>query len=384
MPDRKNALIISYSEVNKDPRVRNQIAWLVQAGYKVHLVGRGTSPSGITGNYWQVRRWPLPVRLFSYLLLNNHARYKFLMDFWLQKDFFKQLNDYTVDLVIINTLDYLPWLSIGRGREILFEAKVVLDLHEYSPSQGVGIVWKLMFKKYQNWLITHIANRHISARTTVAPGIAKLYAREFDIAEPEVIFNVPPYEELTPQPTNPKSIKLVHHGKADNARGLPLLVEAMNMTNSNFSLTFMLVGSKSDLLALKHRVEQLGLEDKVFFREPVKMHKVASALNEFDAEIIFFPPVTENYKHTLPNKYFEAVQARIGVVTGMSEEIIAVSDPYNNCQIAEGWTSQSLAEAINNLDQASLDKMKSGSHVAAQNLNFEVEGKKFLQMIEAL
>lgn len=383
MAQTKEALVVSYAEVAKDPRVRNQLVWLMQAGYIVNVLGRGSTPSGINGQYWEIRRWWLPLRLFAYLFLPNTTRYKFLMEFWLRRDFFGKAHGEKFDLIVLNTLDYLPLITRGRESVTDAQGKIFLDLHEYYPSQGVGLVWKLMFARYQKWLMQMIPSNKVDIRVAAAPGVTGLYAQYFDMPKPGVIYNVPPYENLQPKPVNPEHIQLVHHGKVDSARGLPLLIDAMSKTDERFSLTFMLVGSQGEISTLKLQADRLGLKNRVKFREPVAMEAVASALNQYDAEIIFFRPTTINYKHTLPNKYFEAVQARLGIVSGQSEEIVAISAPYGNCVVADGWNSDSLALAINKLDAKQLDKMKKGSHKAANDLSLEAEGKKFIQIIEA-
>jgi hypothetical protein len=378
-----NALIVSYAEVAKDPRVRNQITWLKDAGYTVNVVGRGSKPSGLNGQYWETQRWPLLVRLLTYLFASNQFRYQFLMEFWLKRNFMELNGDRTFNLIVLNTLDYLPWINSNSSRLSLFGDKVLLDLHEYSPSQGVGLIWKVMFRRYQNWLLKQISSQDISFHTTVAPGISELYAQEFSIPKPEVIMNVPPFENLKPKPVVSGHIKLIHHGKADNARGLPYLVDAMQFIDERFTLTFMLVGSSAQIDFLKRRARRLGLEKRIFFRTPVELSEVATVLNDYDAEIIFTAPTTINYKHALPNKYFEAVQGRIAIVTGASEEIVAISREFANCAIAQEWNIDSLVRTINAISDKQLSDMKIGSNSAAKVLNLAVEGKKFVRLISS-
>ena len=375
----RRALVLSYSEVSKDPRVRNQIQWLVGAGYRVDLIGRGKIPTSLNGNYLQIKRWWLPIRLFSYLFLSNQYQYKLLIDFWFP---IKQTSAEKYDLIILNTLDFLPWVTSKTYMNNKKGSTLILDLHEYSPSQGTGFLWKLLFRRYQNWLIQMISNPIIDKRITVAPGIASLYASNLGINKPEIIMNVPQYENLKPSETIPNEIKLVHHGKADNARGLPLLIEAMSKIDSRFSLTFMLVGPQQEISQLKSEVEKLQLTERVFFMPPVKLEEVAKALNQFDAEIIFIPPVTLNYKYVLPNKYFEAVQGRLAIISGQSEEIIRISSKFKNAVITDSdWKVNSLVSTINSLDSKIIDTLKIGSDNAAKELSAEAEGIKFLNFI---
>jgi hypothetical protein len=378
----KTALVITYAEISKDPRVRNQIKWLVDGGYIVDTLGRGPIKAS-NGKHFEVKRWPLPLRLFSYLFLPNQARFNFLMKFWIRK-FFKENNKFGkhFDVILFNTIDYLPVLPFFRETLLSENGKIVLDLHEYSLSQGIGTLWKIMFRKYQNWLVTMISLPDISIRTTVSDGIAELYRDELKIPKPLTIYNVPPFRDLRVRQVNGNQIKLIHHGKADMARGLKLLLNAMTEVNDNFELSLMLVGSPTEQIALRAYSDKLGLKQKIQFIDPVAMDQVSARLNEFDAEIIFFPPETENLRFVLPNKYFEAVQGRIAIISGPSIEIIAASSKFSNAVFTKSWNSSELARVINSQDAESITSLKNGSKNAAKTYCAEAVGIQFLSAIK--
>lgn len=378
----KSALIVSYAEIDKDPRVRNQVLWLVGSGYRVDTLGRGATPEATNGQHWKISRWPLPFRLLAYAVLPNRMRFRFLMGFWLRRSFSNHAPP-SYDLVLLNTIDFLPWGTTSKKSLVTSAGQLVLDLHEYSASQGIGFVWKSLFRSYQLWLTSFIASPEIDKHITVSSGIADLYRENFNIPTPQVIRNVPPFVDLVPATVNPKKIRLIHHGKADISRGLRLILEAVPYLSQEFEVTFMLVGSARDVARLKAHAERLGISHRISFKKPVSMGKVSQALNEFDAEIIFFPPETENLKFVLPNKYFEAIQGRLAIITGPSPEILAVSSAYSNALSTEGWLSSDLARAVNTLTAPDLQKMKSGSHAAASELNLSTEGTKFVHFINS-
>ena len=377
----RTALVISYAEINKDPRVRNQIQWLQNGGFRVDTLGRGTNVE-VNGTHFELRRWPLLIRLFSYLFLPNVLRYKLLVQYWVNKtNVIKDLSPNKYDLILLNTIDFLPSTVELNTKLLNNQGKILLDLHEYSPSQGIGVLWALLFKRYQNWLVSMIPNRNIDIRTTVSDGIAELYAKEFTIPRPVTIYNVPPFQELKPRKVEVNKIKLIHHGKADLARGLTLMLEAMTMVEPRFELTLMLVGSPSDQNGLAKLRDSLNLQKRVVFIEPVAMDLVASKINEFDAELIYFPPETENLRYVLPNKYFEAVQGRVAIISGPSPEIMNVSKPFSNAIFTNSWDVFELAQTINSLKSEQIEYLKQGSASAARELNSQTVGEKFLATI---
>jgi hypothetical protein len=176
-------------------------------------------------------------------------------------------------------------------------------------------------------------------------------------------------------------IRLVHHGRADLGRGLELMLDAMLELDDRFELTLMLVGEKFELASLgKHPAAASG---RVRFREPVPVDEVAAALNEYDVEIIFFPPRTENLRFVLPNKLFEAIQARLGLVIGESVEMVRVTESAGNAVVVPAWTSNALAGTIASLDAGSVRRLKAASHAVAPEYSAEREGAVFLAAIGA-
>ena len=374
----KRALILSYAEVDKDPRVLNQIKWLNENGIRVDTLGRGDAPPGLSGQHYKITRWPLIIRLFAYAFVPNAPRFALLVKSWIPKSIVNGARDGLYDFAVVNTIDLLPWFTANSGSLVKPQphGSCCLDLHEYSPSQGVGLLWMLLFRRYQNWLITFIASRVFTSRITVAPGIADLYAAGFSMERPLVVRNVPAYVEQQPSSVNDKVIRLIHHGKADSARGLGLMIDAMNQLDDRFTLTLMLVGSPDTIRTLRKQAEPLG--SRVVLRDPVRVDKVAEALNPYDLEVIFLPPVTENLRHALPNKFFEAVQGRLGLVIGASPEMAQLVSQFDNGVVVEGWRSEDLARTITTLDARRVEQLKSGSHRAAHDLSAQAEGARFL------
>jgi glycosyltransferase involved in cell wall biosynthesis len=175
---------------------------------------------------------------------------------------------------------------------------------------------------------------------------------------------------------NPDRIRLVHHGVASLSRGLELMIDAMAQVDERFTLDLMLVGSGPNLESLKKRAAPLG--SRVAFPDPVDVRQIPRAINAYDAEIIFFPPLTQNLKYALPNKFFEAVQGRLAIVTGQSSEMVSVVEQYGNGLVVDGWESADLATAINSLSANAIAAMKVASDRAARDLSSATEKRTFL------
>lgn len=381
MPTRRSsnglrALVMSYAEGARDPRVSNQIRWLEQGGYRVDVLSRGNAHPDASGRHFRIGFPPLPVRLAVYLLFPNRARFRFMVGRRIPHDVLSPQN-VPYDVVVVNTIDLLPWV-VEHGTE-LSRGPLCLDLHEYSPSQGIGWVFRLLFRRYQDWLISFIVSPVFTCRMTVAEGIAELYRDNFDIPEPGVVRNVPAFVDQAPSPVDPERIALVHHGRADLSRGLDLMLDAMLEVEERFVLTLMVVGSDEELAAL--RAAPAARAGRVVFRQAAPMAEVAAHLNDQDAEIIFFPPATENLRLVLPNKLFEAIQGRLALIIGESQEMVRLVEHYGNGVVVLGWTAGDLARAINALDADQISRMKAASDLAASEISAGTERQRFYSVL---
>jgi glycosyltransferase involved in cell wall biosynthesis len=374
----KRALVASDSAIARDPRVLNQIRWLTESGWVVDSLGRGTKAPELNGIHYPMRRRSVVTRVLSYLLLPSKALYQVLTASTIPKGLAAHGTVAPYDLVVLNEIELLPWFA-ESAEQIVKRAPhgtAHLDLHEFAPSQRSGLLFRLFFRRYRNWLISFIAAPSIRTRSVVSPGIAKLYSDLFPIPTPAVVRSCAEFVEQAPSVVDPDHIKLVHHGSASLARGPESLIEAMRLVQDRFTLHLMLVGSAADLKRLKQKAAPLG--SRVVFKDPVAVQDVAKALNEFDLEVIFFPPVTENLRHALPNKLFQAIQGRLGVIIGESPDMAQLLSDYGNGIEIPGWTASDLAAGINALDVQTITRLKERSGSAALALNVDEEKNNFL------
>jgi len=377
----KRALVMSYSSIESDPRVLRQIEWLTSDGWSVDVVGWGQGVTGEGIRHFEVKMKPFPIRVLLYALLKGALRYKLLVASQLPD--LSDLGHHSYDLVLANDLDFLPWCIdvISQSSLVTPATHWHLDLHEYFGNQGYGTLWKLLFKKYHHWLFTYTGSPIWTTRSTVAEGIAELYKDFAGFKNMKIIRNAPAYSGLVPYLPTDEKLKLVYHGTADLDRGLESLVRAVKVLDKKFELHLLLVGDGRAIKKLEKIVSEEQLEQRVVFHQPVSVREIPQAINPFDLEICFFPPLTENLRHALPNKFFEAVQAGIGVVIGDSPNMRAIVDAENFGVVVPGWSQSDLVVALNKLDRTTVNELKLNASRAARKLNSEYERDGFLAEI---
>ncbi len=319
-----------YSAVGSDARVTKQIRWLESAGYRVDILSRGPEHPDATGEGFKIGHPSSRLQLIFHAFLPPRARFRGVVEKYIPTS---ELTGRKYDLILVNDHHLLPW--VVEEVSALANGPVILDLHEVYSGNGTSLVYKLLIARYDDWLLTFITSPVLTRLMTVAEGIADLYRDQYGVPRPGVIRNVAPYEELEPSPVDPDNIVLVHHGYAAVERGIDIMLDASLLLEPRFKLVLMVLGDERTLPPLRrHPAIAAGRAE---FREPVGVTEVARALNEYDLELIFFPPRFPNNVYALPNKFFEAVQGRLGIVIGESPEIVGFVRDHELGIVVDGW-----------------------------------------------
>ncbi|MDO5645560.1 MAG: glycosyltransferase [Dermabacter sp.] len=371
MSDRLRLSILSFSPLHRDPRVLRQIR-LFAGDYAVTTVGFGPSPDPRVTHVRLpdgARAWPSH-KLF--LLARAHRRtYGSIPAVSAAR---AALAGHEADIVLANDVNTLPLAA-----ELAPRLGIHADLHEYSPREKEHDVrWRLVVGPFMRWICRTYLPR-VASITTVSPGLAAEYAREFGV-RCEVVLNAPARADIAPRPTA-EPLRLIHTGVARANRSLEVMIEAVRDLE-HLTLDFMLVESEPGVIDdLRRRAE--GLEH-VRFRAPVPFDEIVPTLATYDASLVFFPPTTFNLRHTLPNKLFEAVQARGALVVSPSPDMADLVREYGIGVVAEGFTPGALAEALSSLSPERVDAYKRASNLAAATLNAETQAHGWVRALDAL
>ncbi len=384
---RKKALVLSYSPVARDPRVRRQIQWLESAGFEVEVWGLGSSPNVGEAKYSEITFPPFLARIFAYLFLSSKSRSSMFVGRQLARITTDGIGSSRHQLVILNDLDFLGldnhfnhWESQGT--------KVAIDLHEYFYDVGGSPLWRLFHVRYYRWLLKKLELRSIARIFTVSEEIAKLY--EAKIKRPLVSLENTPDSSRVSQlvrksaPVDDgKSIQLVHHGIFGKGRGVLRLIAAMRYVNKRFSLNLMLLMSPISRLLVVGISHFYRVSGRVKILKPTPMVEILDTLSRFDLEVIFYhPPHSTNELYSLPNKFFESISAGLGLVVGSSPSMSAIVKKYELGAVADSWTAKSLGAAINGLTTNKINRAKMQGALALEDYSDTKIQQKFLRSLE--
>lgn len=374
MTDTPSILLLSFSRIDRDPRVLKQVD-LLAGDMRVTTCGFGPPPPGVdhvqlpdTANRW----WPRQRGAGALLLLRRFAAFYRRSPHVAAA--LSALRGRRFDVVIANDLNTVPLalaLRPARG--------VHVDLHEWEP-RVTADTWE--YRHYAGpltaWELRQV--RRASSVTTVAPGIAERYRQEYGI-EAGVVTNATAYVDLEPTEVG-QPLRLVHSGGALAYRQLEILIDAVRLTDANLTLDFYLVPSDpAYLAALRERAADL---EAVRFHEPVPYRDLVPTMAAYDLGIHVLPPTSVNNALALPNKLFEYVQARLGVIVGPSAEMARLVTSHGLGAVTPDFTPEGVAQTLAALDAETVRRYKQAAHVSARPLSAEVQADGWARAVEAI
>lgn len=373
-------MVVSFSPLHRDPRVRRQICSLRKSGYRVVAAGY-TNPDISDVEWWPVKlaaKTPAEKAAAAIRLKMGHylSYYNSLAPVESVKKFWMDFGEQRFDLVIANDVEALPVaLEVARG------APVFLDAHEYSPAEWGSWKFRFFFAGFKDWLCRNYLTQ-AAAMSTVCEGIALEYERNYGV-RPFVMLNAPEYADQQPDDVDRRRIRLVHHGVAARERALEEMIEAMNLLDERYELDMYLMETPG-VSAYLEELKRLASGGNVRFRKAVPFNHIIPMLNGYDIGLAVIPPNNFNYRMCLPNKFFEFVQGRLAVVTGPSPEMAKLVRQYDLGRVADNFSSHALADAIASMDVDEIRRCKANADAAARELCFESQEPKFLDVVRRL
>lgn len=369
-----HTLIICFSPLSRDPRVRRQIEALLPAG---RITAAGWSNPGINS----VDFIPLPAfnrsRVRQAVMMKLRAFEAF---YWSQRHIriaLQQLLPVMGDCntILANDIEALP-LALALAQQNTPKKRVIFDAHEFSPLElAHSPLWRFFLQKYK----TYLCRRYMPEAdvcVTVNQPIADAYA-QFGVTC-EVCMNLPTFHNLEPKPAGER-IRIIHHGIANSGRGLEAMIDMAKQLDERFDTSFMLMPTDDNYL---QRLRQAaGGHPRIHFTSPVPFTGIIPALHHYDIGLFLLPPTSFNNLNALPNKFFEFIQARLMVAVGPSPAMAEQTWLHDCGVVSDDFSPAALAARLNALGTADINRYKQASHRAAQNLHAGIMAEKWRQWV---
>lgn len=386
----KTVCIISLTPVTDEPRVLRQSKALADCGWTVIVAGyKGRQdPAAWWSRYIEVDQIYEPLRLRDAIARDLKRQLSpwvpdFAEDYyWAQAGYdgiyehIATLENVRCDLAVAH--DYFT-MPIAARLAALSNGRFAVDCHEFAYEQYMhDPKW---VRRERPW--THALEKRFLPRaavvTTVCDGIADALQMTYRLpARPTVVRSTAFFHDLPFRRTG-ETITVLYHGIVSPQRGLEQTIASVKLWRPEFRFIVRGPGPDDYVAQLNAIAIEHGVVDRVSIEPPVPFNEMVPRANE--ADIGFF--VQEDHsiqkRFTLPNKFFEYVQARLALCVADLPEMARLTRQYSLGALVSGVAPEAIAAAINGLTRGQIDAAKMASMRAARALSWEEEAGAMLR-----
>jgi glycosyltransferase involved in cell wall biosynthesis len=193
--------------------------------------------------------------------------------------------------------------------------------------------------------------------------------------------NTPAFVEARFRPTG-DPIRVLYHGIIAPNRGLEATIDSVPDWRAEFSLTIRGPAEQHYADALRQRIEQRGMADRIFLAPPVPMTELVQEAASFDIGFFALPGNSRHNEFALPNKFFEYIMAGLALCVTDLPEMHRLIRQYELGITISRVTPAAIAKAINHFDRDLIDACKRRSLAAARELCWERESERLINAYE--
>jgi glycosyltransferase involved in cell wall biosynthesis len=381
-----NIALLRQGSFPADPRVRKEVAALLEAGHSVDVIcRRGDGEARVEA--WRgatVHRLDVASRRGAGLRGQLIEYGEFLARATTTLARLQRRREFA--LVQVNTLpDFLSCAALSAR---LRGSAVLLDMHELMPEffaasyGGRGARALLRTARVGEWLATRPADHVLF----VSPLQETIMARR--VGRPSTVIPNTPDEALfhangrSPGRDDPAVV--LTHGTVAERYGAQLLIEALPTVLREMPAEAWIVGDGDHLAALRARAQRLGIERQVRFTGRVELEAVPELISQ--ARVGVVPLLPGGYAELMsPNKLFEYVAMERptvcadlpGVRTYVSERETEFFTPGDPAHLA-----QKLLLVLGDR-QRSAELVSEASRLY-ERLRWRVTGPRYLRVVDGL
>jgi len=369
----QTVLIVSMTTTSSDVRILRHINALRQ-DFQIITMGYGGQPVGVKQHIEMPKHLPyLPLNLRA-LLPHVLQQFELSSQYTAAIQFASEaIGSLQFDLALLNDVQTLPLME-------QLSTPTIVDMHEYAPRE-MDDDWRfrLFLMRYYTWLCATYLPRARSV-CTVSQTLASEYSRNFGV-DVKVIQNARESRDLQVRETQARPLRLVHAGLAASSRKLERMIDAID-GHPDYELDLYLVPAprQASYARLKNRVRS---SNNVRVVSPVPAHVLPETLNEYDLSLIFMSSDSFSVRHCMPNKLFDSIQARVGIVASPLPDVKDFVDRYEVGVSAEDFSAGALRECLEKLNIEQVNSFKVACDSVAKRINAESEAVKLRNLIRS-
>ena len=360
----KNIILAVTNDLTYDRRMFRICSALAGGGANIILVGRKLKnslpfePASFAG-----------VRLHCWFTkgLLFYAEYNIRLFFFLWSSRFDVACACDLDTAL--AVRMVSWIRMKKS---------VYDAHEYF-SEVPELNHRPAVKAIWNW-IGKITIPGFDACYTVGQELALLMGEKYR-AHFDVIRNIAPVHKVQSKvnETLPSEKILLYQGALNVGRGLKACIQAMVYIPE---WKFWLAGEGDITDRLQELANDLGVADRVRFLGWVKPDDLPSLLHQARLSINLREKGSLNDYYSLPNKFFDAIQAGLPSIHMNYPEYAVICKKYKCALLLDEVHADKIVEAVRRIDEDEVlyENLVEGCIAAAKEFTWENEAKKLMDI----
>ncbi|MEJ8835224.1 glycosyltransferase [Ramlibacter sp. AN1133] len=282
----------------------------------------------------------------------------------------------------------LPMLPVALRAARVHGGKVVYDSHELFAEQEFSAREKKVWRAIEGRLVGQC-----DAVVTVNPSIARELEQRYALPRVHVIHNAERARPDAPRTRrfhealglSDQALVLLMQGGLSAGRHLEELVAAMAQVRHP-RVHLVLLGDGTLGERLRQQVVARGLSARVHLMPAVPQRELLVWTEAADAGVIPYQATCLNNYYCTPNKLFEFIAAGIPVLASDLPEIRRFVAGHGIGQVSDLGDVGAIARAIDRFfaDAARLDGWRESAARARTEVNWDVEGRKVVELFEVL
>lgn len=376
-----DVLMVVLNSVLHDSRVLREASTLLSSGYKVNIIGiRGKNSDLIKTNMHVelIHIWSrdmLPKNIIGWLIKYFEFCLKAIIRIILLKPGIVHAHD-------LNTL-FPAYIA-----SLLTRSSIIYDSHELYTEQDefsdnlINRIWRHIEKK-----LLH----QVSAVIAANKSRARIMKRDYGAPEmPTDIMNIPAIQftdrsyilhdylkGIGVDSLDQNEIAL-YQGGISHDRSLDFLIRSVKDWNQKIILILMGYGEESYIDDLKRLIDDLDLQQRVFFHPAVPSHRLLQYTASANIGIVIYKNTCRNNYYCAPNKLFEYAAANLKIAGCNFPEVTNLIHKYSLGCTFDSEDEDDIAECINDLSDLKIDK--ANYKQLFLDYNWENEENKLLQV----
>lgn len=275
-------------------------------------------------------------------------------------------------------------------------AKLIYDSHEfelYRHAPGRTGIQRKLIKFVEGFLIRRV-DLALMVGDKIADGVQEIYQLK---TRPTVVRNIPQYWYLDPEKAAvirrrfieniglpDTGFLLMYHGGIVLGRGIEYAIRALPFLPDDIGLVIMGAGMIGDFRGL---AQKQGVAHRVYFHPAVSVAELKDYIRAVDVELVLIQgKYCISYEYSLPNKFFESIQACVPMICANLPEMGKIVRQYDIGLLVDEDDEKSVAEAVMKLrnDKTLYSRLKANMVKAKEDLCWEKESLELKAAIQGM